>query len=406
MIYKTLDDINVKGKRVIVRADFNVPVKDGRVTDTTRLVRFAPTVKILFNRGATNIILLSHFDRPKGKTVPQMSLQQIMPALENVLGKKVVFVPDSWNDGKAQEAAKVAKTGDILLMENTRFFPGEEKNDPAFAKQLAALGDVYVNDAFSCAHRAHASTEGIAHFLPSAIGPSMQAEIEALTLVLEKPEQPVLAIVGGAKVSSKLALLDNLVGKVQRLAIGGAMANTFLAAQGHQIGKKSLVEPDMLDMARTILAKAKLENCEILLPVDVVAAASFTAHAPHAVFNLSTIDPDMMVLDIGPASILMMEKALSDSRTLLWNGPFGAFELTPFDKGTIEIARYAAALVKKSKLTAIAGGGDTAAALAKAGVINDFTYVSGAGGAFLEWLEGKALPGLEVLKKDAARRAS
>ena len=403
MSYRTLDDVNVKGKRVIVRADLNVPLEQGKVTDATRIQRFAPTVKTLFDKGASVVLILSHFDRPKGKVVPEMSLQQIAPALEKVLGKKITFVATDWRNGQTEAAAKAAKPGDVLLLENTRFHPGEEKNDPAFAKQLANLGDIYVNDAFSAAHRAHASTEGIAHYLPAALGPSMQAELEALSRALEKPEQPVLAIVGGAKVSSKLDLLGNLISKVDRLAIGGAMANTFLAAQGHEIGKKSLVEPELFDTARGILAKAKLENCEILLPVDVVAAAEFKANAKHNTFNLSNIDSNLMVLDIGAASILMMEKALSDSRTLLWNGPFGAFEFEPFDKGTVEIARYAARLVKQGKLVAVAGGGDTVAALAKAGVVDDFTYVSTAGGAFLEWLEGKPLPGVEVLKKNTIK---
>jgi phosphoglycerate kinase len=406
MIYRTLDDVNVKGKRVIVRADLNVPLENGKVTDTTRITRFAPTVKTLFSKGAQAIIILSHFGRPQGKVVPEMSLKQVVPALEKALGKKITFVDTDWSDGKPLDAAKTAKQGDVLLMENTRFHPGEEKNDPAFAKQLGGLGDIYVNDAFSTAHRAHASTEGIAHHLPSVIGPAMQAELEALSHILEKPEQPVLAIIGGAKVSSKLDLLGNLVAKVDRLAIGGAMANTFLAAQGHQIGRKSLFEPDMLGTARNILAKAKLENCEILLPVDVVAANEFRANATHATFNLSNIEPTLMVLDIGPASVLMLEKALADSRTLLWNGPLGAFEIPPFDEGTKEIARAAADLVKQGKLIAVAGGGDTVAALSLAGVMNDFTYVSTAGGAFLEWLEGKPLPGVEVLKKDNARRAS
>ena len=406
MAYRTLGDINIKDKRVIVRADLNVPVENGRVTDATRIARFAPTVKTLLNKGAHAVIILSHFDRPKGKPVPEMSLQQIVPALEKALGQKITFVATDWHDNKAQDAVKAVKPGAVLLMENTRFHPGEEKNDPAFAKQLASLGDVYVNDAFSAAHRAHASTEGIAHYLPSCIGPAMQAELEALARALENPEPPMLAIVGGAKVSSKLELIGNLISKVDRLAIGGAMANTFLAAQGHKIGRKSLVEPEMFDTARQILAKAKLENCEVLLPVDVVAASDFKANAKHATFNLSNIDDTLMVLDIGPASVLMIEKALADSRTLLWNGPFGAFELEPFDKGTTEIARTAAGLVKQGKLLAVAGGGDTVAALAKAGVAEDFTYVSTAGGAFLEWLEGKPLPGVEVLKKDDARRAS
>ncbi len=402
-VYKTLDDISLKGKRVLVRADLNVPVQDGRVTDATRIERFAPTVKALFDKGAASVVILSHFDRPKGKVVPEMSLKKIIPALQETLERPVAFVATDWNDGKAQDATKAAKPGDVLLLENTRFHPGEEKNDPAFARQIAALGDVYINDAFSCAHRAHASTEAIAHFLTGAMGPSMQAEIEALIRVLEKPSPPVLAIIGGAKISTKLELLGNLIEKVDRLAIGGAMANTFLAAQGHQIGKKSLVEPEMFDTARDILAKAKLKSCEVLLPVDVIAAREFKANAQHGAFNLSGIDPELMVLDIGPASILMMEKALSDSHTLLWNGPFGAFELPPFDKATTEIARYTANLVKKGQLTAVAGGGDTVAALGHAGVVDDFTYVSTAGGAFLEWLEGKSLPGLEVLRKDGIK---
>lgn len=405
MQYRTLDDLDVKNKRVVVRADLNVPFKNGRVTDPMRITRFAPTVTKLLNKGAA-IIILSHFDRPKGKVVPEMSLRPLAGELEKSFGCTVKFVETDWQDSKGLEAAKATKPGDVVLMENTRFHPGEEKNDPAFAAQLAALGDIYINDAFSAAHRAHASTEAIAHLLPSALGPSMQAEIEALLNVLESPQQPVLAIIGGAKISTKLGLIGNLVNKVQRIAIGGAMANTFLAAQGHEVGSKSLVEKDMFETAREILQKALRANCEILLPLDVVAADEFRANAPHAGYNLSNIDKNRMVLDIGPATTLMMEKALLDSRTLLWNGPFGAFELEPFDKGTNEIARYAADLVKKGQLVAVAGGGDTVAALSKAGVIDDFTYVSTAGGAFLEWLEGKELPGVKALQKDNARKAS
>ncbi len=405
MAFKTLEDLSINNKRVIVRADLNVPLKDGVVTDATRIERFVPTVKRLLGQNAA-IIILSHFGRPKGKAVAEFSLKPVAAALEKALGQKVTFIETDWSDDTSKAAAQNAKPGDVLLMENTRFSAAEEKNDAVFAKQLASLGDVYINDAFSAAHRAHASTEAIAHYLPSAIGPSMQAELDALSRVLENPEHPVLAIVGGAKVSSKLDLLGNLIHKVDRLAIGGAMANTFLAAEGHKIGDKSLVEKEMFDTAREILAKAKLAGCEILLPLDVVAADDFKPNAPNAVYNLSNIDTTRMVLDIGPASILMMEKAIADSRTLLWNGPFGAFEMEPFDKATNDIARYAAKLVGEGKLVAVAGGGDTVAALAKAGVEQDFTYVSTAGGAFLEWLEGKALPGVEALKKNDANETT
>ena len=405
MTYPTLEGISLAGKRVVVRADLNVPIENGKISDATRLTRFAPTVKALRDKGAS-VIVLSHFDRPKGKVVPQMSLQPVAAALGKAIGHDVQFVATDWSDGDALNAAQNAKAGDVLLMENTRFHPGEEANDEAFARQLAALGDLYVNDAFSAAHRAHASTAAITNYIPSYIGPGMQAELKALSNVLDTPQHPVLAIIGGAKVSSKLDLIGNLIGKVQRIAIGGAMANTFLAAEGHDLGQKSLVERDMFDTARGILNKAKDENCELILPLDFVAADAFEANAPHAVYNLSTLDKTRMILDIGPATITMMEKTLADSRTLLWNGPFGAFEHAPFDKGTTVLAKAAARLTQSCAMVSVAGGGDTVAALNKAGVADDFTYVSTAGGAFLEWLEGKTLPGLAALQNNITRKAS
>ncbi len=403
--FNTLQGISLAGKRVIVRADLNVPLENGVVTDATRLTRFVPTVKMLLDKGAS-VIILSHFDRPKGKVVPQMSLQPVANELGKALGRGVQFVATDWRDDAAKDTAQHAKAGDILVMENTRFHPGEEANDDSFARTLSSLGDVYVNDAFSSAHRAHASTAAITAFLPSYIGPSMEAELKALSDVLDTPQHPVLAIIGGAKVSSKLDLIGNLIGKVQRIAIGGAMANTFLAAEGHNLGKKSLVEHDMFDTARAILSKAKNANCELILPLDFVAADEFKAGAPHAVYNLTTLDKARMILDIGPATIAMMEKALMDSRTLLWNGPFGAFEHAPFDIGTTTLAKAAARLTQDGALISVAGGGDTVAALNKAGVADDFTYVSTAGGAFLEWLEGKTLPGLAALHNNTARKAS
>ncbi len=393
---RTLDDLDAAGRRVLVRADLNVPVENGRVTDATRIERLVPTVRELLDRGAA-VIVLSHFERPKGKVVPSMSLKPIAAALQAAVDRPVRFVETDWRDGEAEAAARAAKPGDVLLLENTRFHPGEEANDAAFARQLAGLGDVYVNDAFSAAHRAHASTEGVAHLLPSAAGRAMEAEIRALERGLENPERPVLAVVGGAKVSTKLELLGNLVTRVNGLVIGGAMANTFLAAQGKFMGR-SLVEPDLLDTARRILDAAGHTNCRVLLPTDAVAAARLEAHAPHRTADVNEIGAEDMILDVGPATVMLIEDTLQLVRTVVWNGPLGAFELEPFDRGTVAVARAVAKLTEAGRLVSVAGGGDTVAALNKAGVTDRFTYVSTAGGAFLEWLEGKALPGVEALR--------
>jgi phosphoglycerate kinase len=392
--FRTLDDLDVKGKRVLVRADLNVPVADGRVTDATRIARQAPTLRELAEKGA-KVIVLSHFDRPKGKVVPSMSLKVLVGPLSDAVGRKVAFADDCV--GPVAEAAVAAlKEGEVLLLENTRFHKGEEDNDPAMAQQLAALGDIFVNDAFSAAHRAHASTEGVAHLLPNAAGRSMQAELTHLQKALGNPERPVLAVVGGAKVSTKIALLENLVRRVETLVIGGAMANTFLAAQGIKVGK-SLHEPDHFETARKVIHMATESGAAILLPTDVVVAKEFKAGAAHRTVPVADIADDEMVLDVGPASIKAFENRLAATRTLVWNGPFGAFETTPFDAGTVAAAKAVADATKKGQLLSVAGGGDTVAALAHAGVEQDFTYVSTAGGAFLEWLEGKTLPGVEAL---------
>jgi phosphoglycerate kinase len=392
--FKTLDDLDVKGKRVLVRADLNVPVKDGIVTDTLRLDRQMPTVKELADKGA-KVILLSHFDRPKGKVVPSMSLKALLPALEKILGRKVAFSDDTIGP-KAKDAVAALKNGDVLVLENTRFHKGEEENDPAFSKELASLGDIFVNDAFSAAHRAHASTEGVARLLPSAAGRAMEAELVALHNALSDPKRPVLAVVGGAKVSTKIAVLQNLASKVETLVIGGAMANTFLAAEGVKIGK-SLYEPDHLDTARRVIAAATDNGAAILLPVDVVVAKEFKANAPSRVTGIDDVNQDEMILDVGPKTIEAFEKRLHNTRTLVWNGPFGAFETAPFDKGTVAAAQYVAAATKEGNLLSVAGGGDTVAALSHAKAMGDFSYVSTAGGAFLEWLEGIELPGVAAL---------
>jgi phosphoglycerate kinase len=394
--FKTLDDVDVRGKTVLVRGDLNVPVEDGNVSDTTRLDRLAPTIDEIADKGG-RVVLLSHFGRPKGVT-PEFSLKTIvLPALEEVLERPVAFAGDCVGP-TAEAAVKALKDGQILLLENVRFHPEEEKNDPAFAKALAALGDLYVNDAFSTAHRAHASTEGIAHHLPAYAGRLMQAELEALSAALEAPKRPVLAIVGGAKISTKLDLLGNLVARVDRLVLGGGMANTFLAAQGVDVGK-SLCEHDMADAVRTILGKAKAAGCEIVLPVDGVVAREFKADAPHEAVDNSAIPADAMLLDIGPKSVANLKAMLADTKTVVWNGPLGVFEKRPFDTGTVAVARAAADLTQAGKLLTVAGGGDTVAALAHAGVEDRFSYISTAGGAFLEWLEGKDLPGVAALKR-------
>lgn len=394
--FRTIDDLDVNGKHVVLRADLNVPMQDGQVSDATRVERAADTIKALLDKGAA-VMVLSHFGRPKGKVVPEMSLKPVVAALDKALGRKVGFVATDWTDGKALEAAGKSVPGDVLLFENTRFCAGDEANDTEFARQLASLGEVFVSDAFSASHRAHASTEGVARLLPAAAGLTMAAEIEALEKALSKPERPVLAIVGGAKVSTKIDLLANLTGRVDALVIGGGMANTFLAAQGHPIGK-SLYEADKLDTAREIEAAARTSGCEIVLPVDVVAAKAFEARAPHRVCGLDEVEADEMILDIGPRSEAALEARLENTKTVLWNGPFGAFELEPFDAGTNAVARTVARLTRTGHMLSVAGGGDTVAALNKAGVTGDFSFVSTAGGAFLEWLEGKALPGVEVLR--------
>ncbi|HEY0266010.1 MAG TPA: phosphoglycerate kinase [Rhizomicrobium sp.] len=394
MTFRTLDDLQVKGKRVLVRADLNVPVANGKVTDATRIERQAPTIRELADKGA-KVIVLSHFDRPKGKVVPGMSLKPLVGPLSEALGRKVAFADDCI--GPTAEAAVAAlKDGDVLLLENTRFHAGEENNDPEMAKALARLGDIFVNDAFSAAHRAHASTEGVARLLPNAAGRSMQAELTHLEKALGHPERPVMAVVGGAKVSTKIELLQNLVAKVETLVIGGAMANTFLAAEGIKVGK-SLYEADHLETARRIVQAAAKSGAAILLPTDVVVAKEFKPNAAHRTVPVAQIADDEMVLDVGPDSIRAFEKRLADTSTLVWNGPFGAFETRPFDAGTVAAARAVAEVTKKGQLLSVAGGGDTVAALAHAGCEGDFTYVSTAGGAFLEWLEGKTLPGVAAL---------
>jgi len=394
MAFRTLDDLDVKAKRVLVRADLNVPVADGKVTDDTRIVRQAPTIKELSEKGA-KVIILSHFDRPKGKVVPSMSLKVLLAPLEKHLGRKVAFAEDCIG-ATPQAAVAALKDGDVLLLENTRFHKGEEANDPEMAKQLASLGDIFVNDAFSAAHRAHASTSGVARLLPNAAGRSMQAELTHLERALGNPERPLMAVVGGAKVSTKIELLQNLVKRVETLVIGGAMANTFLAAEGIKVGK-SLYEPDHLETARQVIRMANDAGAVILLPKDVVVAKEFKAGAAHRTVPVSDIADDEMALDVGPDSIKAFENRLLATRTLVWNGPFGAFETAPFDQGTVAAAQKVASLTRAGQLLSVAGGGDTVAALAHAGVENDFTYVSTAGGAFLEWLEGKELPGVEAL---------
>lgn len=394
MAWKTLDDMDLAGKRVLTRVDINVPVENGIVTDTTRIDRIVPTVRDILARGGKPV-LLAHFDRPKGKVVPEMSLAQVLPALSSALGQQIAFASDCVGETAAKAIAAMAP-GDVLLLENTRFHAGEEKNDPAFATALAANGDVFCNDAFSAAHRAHASTEALARLLPACAGRLMAEELAALDKALGNPVRPVVAIVGGAKVSTKLDLLGNLVAKVDHLVIGGGMANTFLAAQGIPVGK-SLCEHDLADTAREILAKAKAAGCDVILPHDIVVAREFKAHAPSETLAPDACPADAMILDAGPATVAHIAATLGRARTLVWNGPLGAFELPPFDTATVAAAREAARLTKAGTLTSVAGGGDTVAALNAAGVADDFTYVSTAGGAFLEWMEGKELPGVAAL---------
>ncbi len=380
---------------MLVRVDLNVPMDQGRVSDATRLDRILPTLRELSSKGA-KVILLAHFGRPKGVDASQ-SLAPIAGVLAGHLGQPVGFAGDCIGP-QAKAAVDAMANGDVLCLENTRFHAGEEKNDPAFVKALADNGDLFVNDAFSAAHRAHASTEGLAHVMPAFAGRTMQAEIEALSKALEKPDHPVLAVVGGAKVSTKLDLLGNLVSKVDVLVIAGGMANTFLAAKGVHVGK-SLCEHDLVGTARDILAKAEAARCAIVLPIDVTVAREFKAYADNRVTGIDDVHDDEMILDIGPASIKDVATRLAQAKTLVWNGPFGAFELAPFDRGTTGVAQEAGRLAKSGALLAVAGGGDTVSALNHAGVADDFTYVSTAGGAFLEWLEGKPLPGVDALRK-------
>jgi phosphoglycerate kinase len=391
--FQTLDDVNVSGKRVVIRVDLNVPIENGKVTDTTRIDRVVPTIRELLDKGAA-VIVLAHFDRPKGKVVPEMSLRPVAPALENALGRPVKFIFTDW----LAAPAVAIKPGECVLMENTRYNAGEEKNDAGFARMLAGLGDIFVNDAFSAAHRAHSSTEGIAHMIPAYAGRAMEAELRALEAALENPKRPLVAVVGGAKVSSKLELLGNLSGLANTIVIGGGMANTFLAAQGFPVGK-SLCEHDLLQTATEIIATAKSMGCTLLLPTDVVVAKEFKANSPSRNIQIADVAADDMILDAGADTVLAINATFDAARTIVWNGPLGAFELTPFDQATVACAKHAAALTTAGRVASIAGGGDTVSALNQAGVANDFTYISTAGGAFLEWLEGKPLPGVKALEK-------
>ena len=390
MGWKILDEMNLMGKRVLTRVDINVPVENGLVSDTTRIDRIVPTVRHILQSGATPI-LIAHFGRPKGKPMPEMSLSVTLPALESALGVPVKFTTLD----KARETIAFSKN-QVVLIENIRFEPGEEQNDAALAQRLADLGDIYCNDAFSTAHRAHVSTEALARLLPSCAGRLMAEELSALEAALGAPQRPVVAVVGGAKVSSKLGLLGNLVAKVDHLVIGGGMANTFLAALGHGVGK-SLCEHDLADTARTILAMAETSGCEIILPSDVVVAHSFAAHADHETVDASACPTDAIILDAGPATVARVGACFAQACTVIWNGPLGAFELEPFDRATNAAAQAAATLTRAGKLISVAGGGDTVAALNQAGVADDFTYISTAGGAFLEWMEGKELPAVAAL---------
>jgi phosphoglycerate kinase len=397
MTFKTLDDLtDIAGKRVLVRVDLNVPVKDGKVTDATRIERVVPTIRELSEKGA-KVILLAHFGRPKGEPVADMSLSFIAPAVEDILDHRVAFAADCIGE-KAATAVAAMGNGDVLLLENTRFHKGEEKNDADFTKSLAANGDIYVNDAFSAAHRAHASTEGLAQLLPAYAGRTMQAELEALEKGLGNPKRPVVAIVGGAKVSTKIDLLMNLVKKVDALVIGGGMANTFIAARGTNVGK-SLCEHDLADTAKKIMIEAASSGCAIVLPVDGVVAREFKAGADNETVDIDAIPADAMVLDVGPKSIAAVNEWVSKAETLVWNGPLGAFEIAPFDKATVAVAKHAAARTKSGALVSVAGGGDTVSAMNHAEVADDLTYVSTAGGAFLEWMEGKPLPGVDILNQ-------
>ena len=393
--YRTLDDLDVMGRRVLVRADLNVPMADGRVTDSARLDRLAPTLIELSDKRA-RVVVLSHFGRPKGKVMADLSLAPVAAVLGDVLGRPVAFAADCIG-AQAMAVIENLADGDIAVLENLRFHPGEEANDPEFAAALAALGDVYVNDAFSAAHRAHASTTALAGLLPAAAGRFMQAELDALAAALTTPARPLVAIVGGAKISTKLDLLGNLAQKVDALIIGGGMANTFLNARGVDVGK-SLCEHDMAATARDVLAEAQAAGCEVLLPVDAVVAPAFEAGSPDTVVPVDAVPDDQMILDVGPQTVALLGDTVKNAKTLVWNGPLGAFEIAPFDRGTVALAELAADLTERGALLTVAGGGDTVAALHHAGVAERFSYVSGAGGAFLEWLEGKTLPGVAALQ--------
>lgn len=396
--FKTLDDVDVSGQRVLVRVDFNVPVQNGAVSDATRLERAVPTISELVEKGA-KVILLSHFGRPKGEVVPDMSLAPVADAFAKVCGHPVAFAGQSVGPDVAAAVAQMSN-GDILLLENTRFEKGEEGNDPAYAEALAANGDLFVNDAFSAAHRAHGSTEGVTHFLTAVAGRAMERELKYLSQALAAPQRPVMAVVGGAKVSSKLDVLHNLVGKADKIIVGGGMANTFLLAMGMDVGK-SLAEPDLVPTAQAIMAKAQTAGCEIMLPPDVVCAKEFAANTATEVKPADAVAADEMVLDLGPDSVDGYADALANCATLIWNGPLGAFETPPFHTATIELAKFAAKRTKAGQLVSVAGGGDTVSALNMAGVAGDMTYISTAGGAFLEWMEGKVLPGVEALRASA-----
>jgi phosphoglycerate kinase len=391
---RTLDDVDVRGLRVLLRADLNVPVQGGMISDTSRLERVAPTIAELAAKGA-KVIVCSHFDRPNGQIVPSMSLRPIAEALGTILGKPVEFAEDCVGPVPGAAVA-LLRDGDVLVLENTRFHRGEESNEPRFSRELADLADIYVNDAFSAAHRAHASTEGVAHLLPSYAGRLMQAELAALEAALGNPARPVAAIVAGSKVSTKLDLLGNLVGKVDILVIGGAMANTFLAAQGHDVGK-SLQEKDLYPTALEILDTAKARGCEIMLPVDLVVSEVFAANPPTQIVGVDAVPANMMALDVGPATVAALVARLPSIKTIIWNGPLGAFETPPFDSATNALAQAVADATVAGNLVSVGGGGDTVSALRAAGVAGLLTYVSSAGGAFLEWMEGKTLPGVAAL---------
>jgi len=397
--FRTLDDADLSGRRALVRVDFNVPMEDGHVSDDTRLRAALPTIEKL-RKGGAKVILIAHFDRPKGRRVPEMSLRPVVGPLSALLGAQVAFADDCVGE-PARAAIAALKPGDVLLLENLRYHAGEEANDPAFAKALAAEGDFYVNDAFSAAHRAHASTEGLAHLLPAYAGEQMRRELEALHMALGDPKRPVMGIVGGAKVSTKLDLLENLVGKLQFLAIGGGMANTFRFAQGYDVGA-SLCEKEMAETAQAILKKAEAAGCHMILPTDVVVAKELAPNVPTRIARFggeNPIQPDDRILDVGPNTLVQILDAMAEASTLIWNGPLGVFEVQPFDRATVQAAQEAARLTRSGKLVAVAGGGDTVAALNAAGVAQDFTFVSTAGGAFLEWMEGKTLPGVAALAR-------